>query len=1101
MRISAVPSLAFVVLLPTLSAAAGIRRQVEVRVEPDARSIRVSAVLTSDGAPFPPRIPFLLHGGMSPATATAGASLRRLERRPESADFGLAEGRLRMPEMLPVEFWELSMEPGVSSVTLTYGGVLDHPVEERGEDYARSFGETPGTVSPEGVILSGSSYWVPWLGEEPFPFLLEATVPPGWDAVSQGARTRHDRGESGTIVRWESLEPQTEIYLVAARFVESSRKVGRVEAMTFLRGPDEALAAKYLDATERYLKMYEGLLGSYPYTKFALVENFWETGYGMPSFTLLGSTVIRLPFIVNSSYPHEILHNWWGNGVYVDPSRGNWCEGLTAYLADHLLQEQSGDASEYRQTTLQKYADYVSRAKDFPLSEFRERHSPSTEAVGYGKSLMFFHELRRDLGDDVFAKSLRRFYDTNRFRAATFDDVRLAFEEVSGRDLTAKFRQAIDRTGAPRLALENVTSRRDGEGWVVEGAIAQTQAEDPFVLNVPLALTLEGVEAVVETTIAVRERRTPFSIHVSGKALRVDVDPAFDLFRRLDPGETPPALTRAFGSERAIALIPSAAPPEKRAAYRALVEEWAKAEPGRIEVKDDREVGEIPADRSVWILGRENARAGWVVSALRDYPAEMRADRLMIGSYDGSYDDVAAAIVGPHAGSASLATVWVFADRAAQVPGLGRKLPHYHKYSFVVFTGDEPTNVAKGRWPVLASPLTKFLDLGGVAMGASARREPLASPPPSFSVARIGETVSALSAPEMEGRAPGTTGHETATAWVERAFRDAGLTPVTDTWEVDAGTPPRSRTLHNVAGAIPGSRKDLERQVVVVGAHYDHLGPGRPGADDNASGVAALLELVRAFASGPPPGRSILFAAFDGEEAGRLGSRRLAAALARDGLEVHSMINLDSVGRLGEGKILVLGTGTASEWVHVFRGAGFVTGYPVESVAADPGGSDQVSFQEVGIPAVQLFTGPHLDYHAAGDTADKVDAEGIAKVTAVAREALEYLAGRVEPLTRSAAGSPPAPSEGGGRKVSLGTIPDFSFAGRGVRLDGVVPGSPAERAGLGKGDVIVALGDTPVQDLRSFSEALRSLAPGERVRVTFLREGETRVAEAEVVAR
>lgn len=136
--------------------------------------------------------------------------------------------------------------------------------------------------------------------------------------------------------------------------------------------------------------MYSELIGQYPYKKFAMVENFWETGYGMPSFTLLGPTVIRLPFILNSSYPHEILHNWWGNSVFVDYSKGNWCEGLTVYLADYLIKERQGKAKEYRMASLQKYSDYVKKAKDFPLTKFRSRHSSASEAVGYGKSMMFF---------------------------------------------------------------------------------------------------------------------------------------------------------------------------------------------------------------------------------------------------------------------------------------------------------------------------------------------------------------------------------------------------------------------------------------------------------------------------------------------------------------------------------------------------------------------------------------------------------------------------------------------------------------------------------------------------------------------------------------
>lgn len=1105
------------------AAASATRHDLRVVVDPGERSIQVDDIVSLPAAPEGKGarvVHFLLHAGLEPSSPTEGVKLARVDRTPAGADFGMPEDRFRPPSSVPLELWKATIRREIEAFALSYGGTIDHPVAEAAGDYARSFGETPGLVSPEGVFLAGSTVWVPWFGEEPFAFTVECELPAGWDAVSQGRRTVHDRRREGTTVIWDSPEPQTEVYLVAARFVETSRANGKVGAMAFLRSKDEALASKYLDATERYVRMYEDLLGPYPYAKFALVENFWETGYGMPSFTLLGSKVIRLPFLLNSSYPHEILHNWWGNGVFVDPGRGNWCEGLTAYLADHLLQEQGGDASEYRLTTLQKYADYVSKGNDFPLSAFRERHSPSTEAVGYGKALMFFHELRRELGDEVFTKALRGFYAAHRFRSATFDDLRRAFEGASGRDLAPRFAQVVDRAGAPVLVLRDVVSRPEGDRFVVEGTIEQVQPGDPFVIRVPVVVTAVEKGRSSEIFVDLTGRSASFRIEVSAEPARVDVDPAFDLFRRLDPSETPPALTRAFGAEKALVLLPSAAPEAARAAYRALAQEWARAEPGRIEIRDDREVAAPPPDRAIWVFGIENTRAAWIAEGVRRYGAEWDQRRLRVGPHEGGIEGIAGAIVGPHPTSPDLVVAWVFADRPAQVAGLGRKLPHYHKYSYLVFEGDEPTNVAKGRWPVLGSPLSASLADAETPRSATPRRAPLASPPAAFSTERIRRTVETLAAPEMEGRAPGTAGHERAAAFVEREMRDAGLAPAGDergtfaaTWVADAGAPARNVPLRNLVGRVPGTKPELAGQVVVVGAHYDHLGDGwpearagnegkiHPGADDNASGVAALLELARAFAAGPLPDRTILFAAFDGEEAGRLGSRRLVESLGREGTTVHAMVNLDSVGRLGAGKILVLGTGSASEWVHVFRGAGFVTGAPVESVASDPGGSDQVSFQERGIPAVQLFTGPHPDYHAPNDTPEKIDAEGIAKVAAVAREAIEYLAGRAEPLTSTGARSAGAGESGSSRKVSLGTVPDFAFEGEGVRLSGVVPGSPAERAGLAQGDVIVALGEAETPDLRSFSEALKSLDPGARVVVHFVREGTRRTVEAEIVGR
>ena len=147
---------------------------------------------------------------------------------------------------------------------------------------------------------------------------------PPWDAVSQGRRTRHEvDGEGVRSTAWSLEHPTEEVYLIAGPWHQYGREAGDVEIFAFLRDADPALAQKYLDATVRYLELYQGMLPPYPYASFALVENFWETGYGMPGFTLLGPRVIRFPWILTSSYPHELLHNWWGNSVYVNFKNGN----------------------------------------------------------------------------------------------------------------------------------------------------------------------------------------------------------------------------------------------------------------------------------------------------------------------------------------------------------------------------------------------------------------------------------------------------------------------------------------------------------------------------------------------------------------------------------------------------------------------------------------------------------------------------------------------------------------------------------------------------------------------------------------------------------
>jgi hypothetical protein len=224
---------------------------------------------------------------------------------------------------------------------------------------------------------------------------------------------------------------------------------------------------------------------------------------------------------------------------------------------------------------------------------------------------------------------------------------------------------------------------------------------------------------------------------------------------------------------------------------------------------------------------------------------------------------------------------------------------------------------------------------------------------------------------------------------------------------------------------------------------------------------------------------------------------------------VRGVINLDTVGRLGTGKVSILGAGSATEWPHIFRGASFVTGVESQSVSGNAEASDQRTFLERGIPAVQIFTGPHPDYHRPSDTADKVDLAGLVKVATLAREGIVYLAGRPEPLTNTIA--PAAPPAGGAlaaagqapgaRRVTFGTVPDFAFEGPGLKLSGVTPGSGAEKAGLAAGDVIIKVGDRPIASLRDFSAVLKTLTPGQTVPVVYTRDGKEQTVTVTVGER
>jgi len=217
------------------------------------------------------------------------------------------------------------------------------------------------------------------------------------------------------------------------------------------------------------------------------------------------------------------------------------------------------------------------------------------------------------------------------------------------------------------------------------------------------------------------------------------------------------------------------------------------------------------------------------------------------------------------------------------------------------------------------------------------------------------------------------------------------------------------------------------------------------------------------------------------------------------------MINLDTVGRLHDRKITVLGTGSATEWIHIARGIGFTTGIETQAAADDLGGSDQRSFLDAGVPAVQIFSGAHEDYHRPSDLPEAIDPAGLIKVAVFVREAVVYLSERDDPLTSTLGGNsgraaaPPAASTG--RRVSLGTLPEFTFPGPGVKVADVIAGSPAERAGLQPGDLIISIDGEAIADVRAYSGVLAKHAPGDVIHIRVSRDDEELELEATLVAR
>ncbi|MCD4697201.1 MAG: hypothetical protein K8S16_13270 [Bacteroidales bacterium] len=586
-------------------------------------------------------------------------------------------------------------------IPFKYSGKITEEILAGAAEYARGFSETNGIITDEGVYLAGSTYWVPAFEEPLLTFDLTVTLRSDWNVISQGDRIINEVSGDTREVKYHAKNPTEEVYLISAGWAEYEQKAGDVLVQAFLRTPDEELATRYLDATSGYLNMYVGLVGPYPYNKFALVENFWETGYGMPSFTLLGEKVIRFPFILYSSYPHELLHNWWGNSVYVDFEKGNWCEGITVYMADHLLKEQTGKGADYRRTALQKFTDYVNQENDFPVIEFRSRNNAAEEAIGYGKCFMFNHMLRKKLGDEKFIEAYQSFYKDNIYKISTFDNIRESIQKFSEDDLKPVFDQWLLRKGAPLLELSDVNTEKVENGFSLHFSLSQTQEEDIFILDVPVAVYLENKVELIQVTSD--KRTNVYSVRFPSKPVKIEVDPQFDVFRRLDKAEVPPSLSQIFGSTDGIIILPKTSPLLE--VYRTLAQTWKQTQEAQgksLEIIFDEELNTIPNDKAAWVIGFENKFAG-MFSVQEDYKTVFAPEQNELINTLSSEGSLVYAI--PNPANNSYTTGFIGTNIKQAVPGLTRLLSHYGKYSYLGFEGERPNNVLKGAFPALNSPL------------------------------------------------------------------------------------------------------------------------------------------------------------------------------------------------------------------------------------------------------------------------------------------------------------------------------------------------------------------------------------------------------------
>ncbi len=331
--------------------------------------------------------------------------------------------------------------------------------------------------------------------------------------------------------------------------------------------------------------------------------------------------------------------------------------------------------------------------------------------------------------------------------------------------------------------------------------------------------------------------------------------------------------------------------------------------------------------------------------------------------------------------------------------------------------------------------------------------------------------------------------------------------------EIVVNLSPKKESTYNIYGYIEGTDPSLKNEYVVIGAHYDHLGFGGPtsrsrskkqlihnGADDNASGVAGIIELTRYFKANPTK-RSIIVVAFTAEEMGLLGSAHFVKNLPVPKEKIIAMINFDMIGRMKD-DFTIFGYSSAKNFEQLIDSITSLHSVKVAKASDAYGPSDHSSFYAEKIPVMMIFTGVHEDYHTPEDDWNKINYDGMAKVIEYSSHIIKTLANNPNrPEYIEGEKTERKPSHGYGSKVWFGIIPAFDESPKGCKIGGASPGSPAATAGFKKDDIITKIADKEVKNLYDFMYSLRDFNPGDEVMVKFLRDDKEMEAKVKLTAK
>lgn len=437
---------------------------------------------------------------------------------------------------------------GKGSLEIAYEGIFKERYEKKNISNRAIISKN--IISDKGIYLS--DLWYPSIEGLAY-YSLKASLPRGLIAISEAdAITLTDTGVY-TEYAFDFPHPLNKINLVAGKYNELEEKYNGIDIYGYFSSKNISLAKDYIAYTKKYLKMYEELLGPYPYKRFSIVENFLPIGSSMPSFILLSQYKMDLPFIVETFLGHEILYQWFGNLIYVDYKKGNWSEGLTTYLSDFLYEERAGKGWQCRKNYLIDYQSYINPDEEIALKDYEKRTDLASSVISNAKGAMLFHMLKNLIGDETFYKALKRLIKEKAFQEIAWYDLRIAFEKASGKNLEWFFSQWVNRIGVPSIEIN------DTRVAVLKGIptvfVELIQEGKPYKFNLPLKITTNAGE--ITKVLNIEKEKETFEIPLKDNMpLEIIFDGDYDLMRKLSEQEYPPVISRLFGDKKKLVVIP-----------------------------------------------------------------------------------------------------------------------------------------------------------------------------------------------------------------------------------------------------------------------------------------------------------------------------------------------------------------------------------------------------------------------------------------------------------------------------------------------------------------------------------------------------------------